>query len=532
LALSSSPAASWPPRKERNEKSEVRMNSRLKKFLLLLLSLSLLIGTSFVQKALNGERDRLGLTRVTPLENAPPVLAFTTVALGGFRGLISNALWIRASELQDEDKFFEMAQLADWITKLEPNFAQVWLVQAWNMAYNISVKFKETRPGEFPDRWRWVKAGIELLRDEGLRYNPNEILIYRELAWFFQHKMGANLDDANMYYKQQWANEMAAVFAKQTPNLEELIHPQTPDQEARARLLREKYKMDPELMQTLDQRYGPLEWRLPEAHAIYWAARGLQAAKANPTKVNADDLITLRRVIYQSMQLSFQRGRLISNAFAKAFEFGPNLEIIPKVSQAYEEASQEDEKNRDYILKAHRNFLRDAVYFLYVNGRLADAAQWYRYLGEKYPDQPIINGKANSLPGKLSLDEYAFDCLQVDVNETDRNKVKSALEGFFRESFRNLVIGDEERAAGFKLLAQKLWQTYQSKIPADRKAAIGQEPLEKIQEEVLNRLLDPSDGIPVEMRAVLRSKLGMGPEGATPPPAPAPTNAPPEKAAS
>jgi hypothetical protein len=530
LALSSSPGASWPPRKERNEKSEGRMNSRLKKISWLLLALALLTGTSFVQKALNGERDRLGLTRVAPLENAPPVLAFTTVALGGFRGLISNALWIRASELQDEDKFFEMAQLADWITKLEPNFVQVWLVQAWNMAYNISVKFKETRPGEFPDRWRWVKAGIELLRDEGLRYNPNEILIYRELAWFFQHKIGANLDDANMYYKQQWANELAPVFAKTTPNLEELAHPQTPDQERRAKLLRDKFKMDPAFMQEVDRRYGPLEWRLPEAHAIYWAARGLQAAKDNPAKVNADDLITLRRVIYQSMQLSFQRGRLIPNAFAKAFEFGPNLDIIPKVSQAYEEAAREDEKHRDHILNAHRNFLRDAVYFLYVNGRLADAAQWYKYLGERYPDQPIINGKPNSLPGKLPLDEYAFDCLQVDVNETDRNKVKSALEGFLSESFRNLVVGDEERAAGFKLLAGKLWQTYQSKIPADRQAAIRLQSLDEIQAEVLKRLLDPREGIPFEMRAILRSKLGMGPEAATPPPAPAPTDAPPATA--
>ncbi len=159
-----------------------------------------------MQQSLNRDRDRLGLTRVEPLENAPPVLAFTTVALGGFRGLISNALWMRATDLQDEDKFFEMAQLADWITKLEPHFVQVWLVQAWNMAYNISVKFKESSPGEFPDRWRWVKAGIELLRDQGLRYNPNETLIYRELAWFFQHKIGQNLDDASMYYKQQWAN--------------------------------------------------------------------------------------------------------------------------------------------------------------------------------------------------------------------------------------------------------------------------------------------------------------------------------------
>jgi len=106
------------------------------------------------------------------------------------------------------------------------------------------------------------------LRDDGLRYNPNEILIYRELAWFFQHKMGANMDDANMYYKQQWANEMADVFGKKTPNLEELIHPQTPEQKERARLLQDKYKMDPLFMKEVDERYGPPEWRLPEAHAI------------------------------------------------------------------------------------------------------------------------------------------------------------------------------------------------------------------------------------------------------------------------
>ena len=191
------------------------MSSLLKSILPLSLIGALLAGAGFVQQSLNRDRDRLGLTRVQPLENAPPVLAFTTVALGGFRGLISNALWMRASDLQDEDKFFEMAQLADWITKLEPHFVQVWLVQAWNMAYNISVKFKESSPGQFPDRWRWVKAGIELLRDDGLRYNPNETLIYRELAWFFQHKIGENLDDASMYYKQQWANEMAKVFGQE-----------------------------------------------------------------------------------------------------------------------------------------------------------------------------------------------------------------------------------------------------------------------------------------------------------------------------
>jgi len=88
------------------------MNPRAKKILLVLLAAVLLVGSGQMQKALNHDREQLGLTRLDALENAPPVLAFTTVALGGFRGLIANALWIRANDLQNDDKFFEAAQLA------------------------------------------------------------------------------------------------------------------------------------------------------------------------------------------------------------------------------------------------------------------------------------------------------------------------------------------------------------------------------------------------------------------------------------
>ena len=183
--------------------------------MLLLLTGALLVTASFVQRSLNVDRDRLGLTRVEPLENAPPVLAFTTVALGGFRGLISNALWIRASDLQDEDKFFEMAQLADWITKLEPHFVHVWLVQAWNMAYNISVGTFSPR-----ERWHWVSAGANLLRDHGLRYNPKTINIYYELAWIYLHKMGDFMDDQHWAYKRNVAVDMERTLGQPPVEIE------------------------------------------------------------------------------------------------------------------------------------------------------------------------------------------------------------------------------------------------------------------------------------------------------------------------
>jgi hypothetical protein len=494
------------------------MSPRLKKILLVVLAIALLAGSSTLQNSLNRDREKLGLTYIAPLENAPPVLAFTTVALGGFRGLIANMLWARASTLQEEDKFFEMAQLADWITKLEPHFSQVWIYQAWNMAYNISVKFKD-----FPDRWRWVQSGIELLRDEGLRYNPNDVLIHRELAWFFQHKMGAFTDDASLYYKQQWANAMAEVFAKQKPNLDELIHPQTPDQTNRATLLREKYKMDPQFMKDVAERYGPLEWRLPEAHAIYWAARGLEEAKRNPSKVKPDDLIMLRRVVYQSLLLSFMRGRLTENPFEKVFEFGPNLDIIPKVNDSYEEmfAAEADPGQKVGILRAQRNFLRQAVYFLYVHNRMADAAKWFKYLGQKFPNQSILDSDPRALPATLTLDEYAVACVETDLNETSRDRVVSMLEGLLMTSYNNMLIDEEDRATGLRLLARKAWEIYQTKVPAERQDAMGLPPLEQINRDVVNRLLDPEQGMPPEMRAVLRTKLGL-PKETTPEAAPAP----------
>src|SRR5215213_7965897 len=128
----------------------MRMNSRTKKLLLILFAAGLLTANGFLLPLLNRERAALGITRIEPLENAPPMLALTTQVLGGFRGLIANALWIRANQLQQDGKYFEMVQLADWITKLEPHIAQVWVHQSWNMSFNISVKFSD-----YPDRWRW-----------------------------------------------------------------------------------------------------------------------------------------------------------------------------------------------------------------------------------------------------------------------------------------------------------------------------------------------------------------------------------------
>src|SRR6185503_6780664 len=350
------------------------MRSRLYKPALMLLAALLVVASAACQRLMNRQRADLGLTRVAPLENAPPVLAFTTLALGGFRGLIANALWIRANDLQQEDKFFEQVQLSSWITKLEPHFTQVWLVQGWNMAYNISVKFRDHY-----DRWRWVQRGIELLRDDGLRFNPKEALIYRELAWFYQHKIGQNLDDAHLIYKYELGHEMERALGGGRPKFDELLNPQTDEARARVKLLREKYKMDPAIIKETDELYGPLDWRLPEASAIYWAAVGLKNS-------NKKDLTTLRRVIYQCMHMLVMRGRIVLERPDGSYIYGPDLSKISMANDGYLKMLAEETEKPIVILRAHRNFLRECVYILYMHNRLQEANQWMAVLKEKYPE--------------------------------------------------------------------------------------------------------------------------------------------------
>jgi hypothetical protein len=492
------------------------MNPRAKKILLLLLAAALLFGSGQMQKILNRDREQLGLTRMDALDNAPPVLAFTTVALGGFRGLIANALWIRANDLQQDDKFFEAAQLATWITDLEPHFAQVWAFQAWNMAWNISVKFKD-----FSDRWRWVQRGIELLRDSGLRYNPDDTLLYQQLGWIFQSKMGQNLDDANIYYKQQWSDEMTPFFGAHGTNFSELLNPQTAEARTNVLVLREKYKIDPSFAQKVDAQYGPLDWRLPEAHAIYWGALGLDAAKKNPDKVKAADLTTLRRLIYQSMLQAFHHGRKIDDPFSEQFALEPNLDMVSKANDAYLFFMNNDPASSNNIASAHRNFLKDAVYFLYENNRVVEAAKWYKVLGEKYPDKNILEKDQNSFPRTLTLDEYAVARVQDEVEDTSQERITGVIQGLIARSYYELALGQDDRSAGFKLLARKVYDNYQKQISRmqsnlDR---VGLPPFDVLNRTVLNKLLDAQNGMPFAMRAVLRTQLGWPAEKASAPPA-------------
>lgn len=203
---------------------------------------------------------------------APSTAAEMIVAgLGGFRGIASEVVWFRADRLQDEGRYAELAQLATWLTCLEPHTPEVWAYMAWNLAYNISVMMPTPA-----DRWRWVEAGMRLLRDDGLSFNPANPELYRELAWLFLLKLGGGMDSAADFYKAEWKNLIEA--AKSTNDWAAL-------------------KMEPEKMSAVDAAYGRQDWTNPYASALYWGREGLAVAQ------KPEHRHELRQIIYQTLMM-------------------------------------------------------------------------------------------------------------------------------------------------------------------------------------------------------------------------------------
>ena len=361
-------------------------------FLIVLLAGAILLCCNmFVQSRLDESIRKNKLIDEQFVEGAPPLVAFTTVALGGFRGIIADLLWFRAMALQDEGKYFEMVQLASWIMKLQPKSTATAAYLGWNMAYNISVTYSMPE-----DRWRWVNKGIELYH-EALQYNPNDPVLYKELGWIYQHKLGNILDDAQRYYKWQMAREMLQILGEHYPDWKKLAEapktekdflaarknppeflqqlqnngfanlqllyasfreaggkfpekltkafekdPETLTQLTeyfRVKWLYDRFMLEPGRILKVNEKYGDLDWFLPESFAVYWAVLGLERS---PQRKNVD----CSRMITQSLQVIFTNGRMLYPGTEPTMEWD-----IGAVSLLYDLMGSDVEPRKDFIMK-------------------------------------------------------------------------------------------------------------------------------------------------------------------------------------
>ncbi len=131
--------------------------------------------------------------------SASPALSVMLVALGGARGILTEVLWWRINDLQQQGRSAEIYPLTEWLTMLEPDSPDALIFNSWNCSYNISGFFHQPE-----DRWRWVKRGEALLQ-QGLNLHPENETLLKEMRSFWLLKFFGNIDPGQDYYCQHVA---------------------------------------------------------------------------------------------------------------------------------------------------------------------------------------------------------------------------------------------------------------------------------------------------------------------------------------
>ncbi len=101
------------------------------------------------------------------------------LALGGFRGLLADVLWVRAIGQQDAGRYYELKLICDLIQRLQPTFIQVHVFQADNMAYNLAVRSESCE-----DKWYWVRSAIQTL-EKGIERNERHYGLWFHLGYLY-----------------------------------------------------------------------------------------------------------------------------------------------------------------------------------------------------------------------------------------------------------------------------------------------------------------------------------------------------------
>jgi hypothetical protein len=460
-------------------------------------------------------------------EDMPPTLALTTMALGPARSLVANMLWWRAVRMQDDGNYFEAIQLANWITALQPKLVKVWTYQSWNMAFNLTAEMPDSE-----DRWTWVRSGIELLRDDGLRYNPGDPFIRTEISRIYFQKMSNTTDQHWRHYTLRWAHTMfrylpygtseelngvvlgpdtlaelrqrdpdagklldeAKAMALDLTQLETLNAPErwSPVQRelvldpARADALKlirqyvvkkrlpEDLKLDPEKMQYIDSQYGPFDWRLPQAHAVYWGA--------NEGFSEQEDFEF--PVVRQAMAQSFMMGRLVYLS-ATDFIATNNLEIWANTDE-YFHYLLENRPTPSLKSKARDFHQRGAIIF-YLHMHEETAREFF----EAY---------------KLSLDEgsekadwsfekfIAEDAPKVLFADAGGQEKKSLVVGALSQAYTWLALGEPERALGYQRMAKLIYDRNQARYQT--RDDLRMEPWDELRRIALDTLLNTPGRLP------------------------------------
>jgi len=220
---------------------------------------------------------------------------------------------------------------------------------------------------------------------------------------------GVKIDDSFLSAYNRWSLDDAVAVVRRIPPspqserdkaVSALIN--NPDHAAarakmlafiRAQVLWNEYKMDPQWMLKLMQRYGPLDWRLVQPHGLYWVTYGMHVTQS----LGLDDMHSLNtdRILLNCLKDLTWTGRLIyienpADPDAPVIEMWSDWRFVQTTQAEYQRIinaiikSKNQEFKDNILAPGHMNYLLGAAEMLLAEGRYQLAGEYFDYVKRTY----------------------------------------------------------------------------------------------------------------------------------------------------
>lgn len=134
------------------------------------------------------------------------------------------------------------------------------------------------------------------------------------------------------------------------------------------------------------KRFGPMDWRHPASHSLYWAARGVEEGLERQGTTQFDTLNT-DRIMMHSIQELFRFGTINYDLLTNEYFALNNFDWIDAYGDRLDEVMKRaglvgDTEQRVYTTygAGYENFLKDVIRVLYRRGDLVNAEKYHSRL--------------------------------------------------------------------------------------------------------------------------------------------------------
>lgn len=474
----------------------------------------LIIGTLGLLLYDSGKRQNQVVRELAEINDFSEKKTTNNVFLRGFRGLAADAIFLKCINLQDEKAYDDIPVLVNWLITIQPDFTEAVLFWSSNLAWNISAAH-----GDFELRWKWIKHGIDLLKDSAIP-NYNDPEYHLEMARIYRMRIGEIIDRSDLFFKTKLLFEMKGILgqwkmsdlsnaASDVYDMNEIIGDgrfeqilrengiseanlyktfreirriplNLSDQEAetielflRKKLLFDITGIDAVVAEDVNDIYGELDWRLSDSLAVYWAHTGklrAQELERNPYRYEKMIMRALLRVL--------QNGTLFYVNQNHELQTSPNFEVVNYLDELFPMMLRHYKKSEKAIKTNHRNFLMAAISLFYAYGEEKRANDYFIRYRQFFPEE-----SAN-----YSLNKLALEVLSGAGASHDYRTVQSLISGLYRRMFEFMALGEMEKATTMDVSAQRVWNAYKVNIDVASYEKDKLPPLKNIKTSVFRSL--------------------------------------------